>query len=215
MTRKYRKSFYGVTTIIVSLAIFLFVIVVVLSFFYFFKYQITLVMRDVYIWNKVQEVPLSLLSMDINDESFVSRMNKVYYLGDDGEEKKLINEVDYIVSNQLSLESRRPYTFLISVCGISLNKEISEAGECKCLKCGGGSCFGGLWYECSDGCGANKGKDCCHKTPFGDCKEGGGDVNLCFSTKTTYSAGFPFPLTFNGTDNFIDSISYKIVEMEY
>ncbi len=214
MMKKYRKSLWPVTGIMVTIGALLFVIVIVLVFFYFFKFHITLTMMEQYVWNKVQEVPLSLLSMDIGDESFVSRMNKVYYLGDSDEKEELKNEVDDIVTKQLLLGAftRRPYTFLISVCGISLNKEVIEAGDCECERLGG--IPGGPFYECSAGCGPNEGKDCCVRTIAGDCKAEEGDVTLCFSTKKIYSGGFPFPLTFN-TINFVDSISYEIVQFEY
>ena len=71
----------------------------ILYFFFVFKAHATLVARDEYIWNKVQELPLSLLSMDVGEESFVSRMNKVYY--ELADKDLLKDETSDVISKQL------------------------------------------------------------------------------------------------------------------
>ena len=214
MKREYRKSIFGVTPIVVSIAIYLFVIVTVLAFFYYFKYQITLVMRDQYSWNKFQEVPLNLLSVDIGDESFVSRMNKVYYFGDGDEKEQLKNEVDNIIKKQIfpvgvapasaeimigdiEITHKTPSTLIVPGCEIVTG--LCSAGVCDCI-CGNECPLAGKYL------GSVLGGHKCKLL----------DVYQCLSGEIPkiYSAMFPFPLVFNGKDEFVDVISYNVIQTE-
>jgi len=206
MKRKYRKSIFGVTPIVVSIAIWLFVIVTVLAFFYYFKYQITLVIQEQFLWNKIQEVPLDLLSMTLDGEMLVSKVNKVYYGYGDG--SKLKDIIDGNISRQLFYffeETEYPLKAVINIGGISLSTYLEG---CKLLE---ESCGVNCWkFTCSDKCGSNEGKYI--EVVQYAMKP---SLDFCFYTTKTrieYSAKYPFPLTFNGTDKFVDELSYEAIE---
>jgi len=207
MTGKYRKSIFGVTAIMVSIAIFLFVIVTVLSFFYFFKFQITLVIKDQYLWNKIQEVPLDLLSMNLDGERFVCRINKVYYLGGDEEKKQLREQIEGNISKQLFyfLEGAQyPLKAVIYIGEIKITKYLEG---CELLEEYQGS---GWWkFYCSDDCGENAGKGILVQSYA--LKPSLGFCLYMTETPIEYSAKYPFPLTFNGIDKFVDELSYDAV----
>ena len=117
------KSFAGATAIVVAIVINIFVIAIILTFFYAFKYQISLVILEQYLWNKYQDVPLSLLATDIEGESFVVRANRVYYgFLDAGQFRTDVNE---IVKNQVSPTGPAPATVDVKIAGIKFTGEIS------------------------------------------------------------------------------------------
>lgn len=208
---KYRKSLFGSTAIVVSVAMYLFVIVVVLVFFHVFKFQITKTILDLYNWNKVQEIPLDLLSVDIDDESLVSRVNKVYHGKLD--ENELKDWMDETISKQLFYffgETKYPLTTVIHVGDIEITKYLKGCG-----------CYisdGNIWetYTCTAEC-PRAGEVCWKETiaTMGQ-KPTAKDHNWCMDvdkvTELQYSAKFPFPLTFDGTDKLVDELSYEIIE---
>jgi len=212
MMRKYRKSFFGASAIIVGVAIFAFVIIIILAFFLSFKYQITLVIREQYLWNKVQEVPLDLFSMDIDGESFVSRMNKVYHGFDDKD--ALRDAVDNFVTKQLFYSLEEENYFLeanVKVGGMRITKPIGCRvidGHCNIFGC---DCL------CSDNCGDESGEYIGFASRHTSC-----DVEFDLSNCITElpkgafyrSILYPFPLTFDGTDVFVDELFQEIIEVE-
>jgi len=208
MTKKHRKSISFLTGIIAMIGAYLFVIIIVLIFFYFFKFHVTVVIQEQYLWNKLQEVPMSLLSMSLDDESFVSRMNRVFYGFD--EEEWLRDRIDDIILKQVFYLygeiTEYPLTFVISINGIQITEHLVG---CHVY----GKDVGPLLDECycSDECGTNAGK---YLGDHLNC-EWAYSVDLCLyttGTRVEYSAEFPFPLAFNGTDNFIGVISYEVIE---
>jgi len=208
---KYRKSFGGVA-IVVSIAMFLFVIVIVVSFFYFFKFQITLYMGDVYIWNRVQEVPLDLLSMDVDRELFVINGNKVYYGFLDREEFR--DKIQNNINDQLFYftgTENRPFGYSIWAFGMKIDEEPVgfEGAACGCTE---DRPYTSNAYNCNDNCAPHKRGEYCgwwSGIPgFNDYR----DDTVCFDTIETYQAEYPIPLTFNGTDKLVDEIRYKVVE---
>ena len=215
MKRKYNKSIFGATAIVVSIAVFIFVIVIVLSFFYFFKFQIGLVIRELYLWNKFQEMPLSLLSMDMDDESFVIRMNKVYYFGTDEEKEEFKNKIDGIVKEQIFPVGVTPATAEIMIAGIAITEEIPCTLIVPGCEIVTGICSSGVCdCHCGDECplpfagkylGSVVGFVATCRRTYDICECVSGDV------PKIYSARFPFPLTFDGT-KFTDELSYEIIE---
>ena len=183
----------------------------VLYFFYVFKAHATLEAREEYVWNKVQEMPLSLLSMDIDKESFVSKMNKVYYSKEDANQLK--TQLNKMIMNQLFYEwystTEYPYKYFINVGGFSF----SGAGECACS---------GPWhapvtgeYKCNSDCGVKAGESCSVVVLEGlfGLKAYVPSNRKCYGKNVTkYGASYPFPLTFNGTDDVINIISYEVIE---
>lgn len=218
--RKYRKSQFGVDAIIVGVAIFVFVIVITLTFFYFFKYHITLVIRDQYIWNKVQEVPLSLFSTDIDGESFINKANKAYYgFNDKGEFMGLIkNIINSTIFYDYNVEYR-PFAYSVNIFGTTVSEGyVTPSGGCKCDKI---IAYGSniYYYGCSDGCAVDKqGRPCGEKKDATWDDRSSWDTRddmLCYETNkenTIYEVSYPVPLTFNGTNKLIGNISYKVAE---
>jgi hypothetical protein len=163
-------------------------------------------MLDEYRWNKVQEVPLDLLSMDIDRESFISKMNKVFYKKLD--EDQLKNKIDKIISDQLFYLTggvQRPFDISINIGGIKITKELPG---CTVYE---DPMQEGVWTcRCSANCAKPEGTDVGSFDKSGQCAP---LINLCISSvSSVYSAKFPFPLTFNGTDKFVDELSYNVVE---
>lgn len=189
----------------------------VLIFFYVFKVNVDLQMREGYFWNKLQEIPLDLFSMSLDDESFVYKMNKVYYLGTDAEKEQLRDKIDYILDIQVFNYSKGlqyPLDAVITIAGIELSKQFEgckiEERECEDndeTKC---HCY------CSSSCGKNSDtKLSSSKHKQSDCEKDF-DVNECIpylvETQIKYSAKYPFPLTFSGTEKFVDELSYDAIE---
>jgi len=205
--KKTNKGIFA--SMIITLAMYVFVIAVVLLFFYFFKYHITMQMWDEYRWNKVQEIPLSLLSMDIDGEPFVARVNKAYYGSLD---KKLdeLNKIDDIISEQLLSQEGYIFNAVINITGMRIQASSEGCGCNNCLSSGGSK---QCW--CSGGC-IREGKDCYVGTAGSNPPDS--SHNWCRGLTPIigtryYSAKFPFPLTFNGTDDFTTEISYDVVEI--
>jgi hypothetical protein len=201
--------------VIMMFVIYLFAVAIVVVFFYFFKYHITITMLDEYKWSKVQEVPLDLLSIDLNGESFVSKMNKVYYGFYDS--SKLRDETKEYVYNQFFYSlGGNPKGIIFSVDIGNLNI-VSAKSPCTCND---NRLFGTALqhnrYLCSDNCvdvtGKSLGGRSCETwDTWGRLR---GDIKKCVYSESYYSAGFPFPLTFNGTENFIDSLNYEISDQK-
>lgn len=201
MLNKHRKGFV-ISSAIVSLALYTFVVLLVLIFFTQFKYHVSLEIKDEYRWNKVQVVPMNLLTIDVGNESFVSRMNKAHYGFAD--ETQLLDETHDMLNKQLYYgltPGTYPFGYVISIS----NKTISETqfSGCKCK-------LVNLRWRCSNDCAFSKKGNLCEKWVLGNRLPA---PEKCFEVGTVYyKASYPFPLTFNGTDKFIDIMSYEIVE---
>jgi hypothetical protein len=207
-----RKGFFeiGITAAVLACAI---AVASVLIFFYVFKVNVDLQMREQYLWNKVQDVPMDLLSMDVEGESFVYRMNKVYYGYE--EESNLGSKTSGYISKQLIyfLEGPvRPLEAVIVIDDISIVKYLEGCTVNSEAHCEGGDCA--YVCKCSAGCSKPEG-DIVGSTWMTDtCKEEFLDKCLyTTNTRVQYSANFPFPLTFNGTDKLVDELSYKAVQV--
>jgi len=192
---------------IIMVAIYIFAVLVVVIFFYFFKYNISIIILDEYRWNKVQEVPLSLLSMDVDGESFISKVNKAYYNILSDEEKKQFQTDSYsIITNQMFYEYQGiPPEIGFNILIGSVVKITKGDPDCRCLYSS---------FTCSD--------ECPEKTRGQDCTitmyPGGPpltDDKKCFIYGYIYySEKYPIPLVFNGTDKFVDVLSYDVVEVK-
>lgn len=181
----------------------------VLIFFYVFKVHVEIQIREQYVWNKVQEMPLDLLSMDIEGEPFVSRMNKVYYEFIDKDSFK--TEVNDKTLRQIFYHFETPeypFEYFITIGNMTL----TGSKDCSC---------DGPWYayltgdfECNIHCGGSiPGRPCGRflslNAPFWY-----PDNSLCFGkTKKVYRGMYPFPLTFDGTANFTNVISYEVIQI--
>jgi len=204
-----KKGDFGVGLLIVVIGL-IFVLGGVLYFFYVFKAHAALEARDEYIWNKVEEVPLDLLSMNIENESFVSRINKIYYGFIDMESTRI--KLRDIIHKQLFYSyttTLYPYEYFITIGGLSFT------GQTGCT-CNGQmfAHFTGAW-TCSGGCGLYKDENCAKVWFYIPPSQPiyVPDSSKCFGkTEAIYNAAYPFPLTFNGTNNLITIISYEVAE---
>jgi len=176
----------------------------VLIFFYVFKVDIELQMREHFIWNKVQEVPLDLLSMDVDGEPFVVYANKVYYglIKDKNQFRisvhdKINNQIFYFFEE---VGEEHPFSYEIYIFDVLIDEKPAwfDPGGCGCTEI-----EGGLVYLCNDECGAKAGEFCGFDVGFD---------SLCFDTVEKYQAEYPVPLTFDGTNDLVDKIFYKVVE---
>jgi hypothetical protein len=210
-------------SMIMLLVVYLAACAIVFIFFHFFKYHIIKTVLDEYRWNKIQEIPLALFSMDMDGESFVSRVNRVYYLGSNNEKNQLKEKIDDTISNQLFYyfeETEYPFRVMIKVDGIEVITKYVEACEIEERDCTtksppvppGKECHCYCSAECPS-YSANK-KLTTSKVDEGRCTIHY-DISDCVVRKpVVYSAKFPFPLTFDGTDKFVDELSYKIEETQ-
>lgn len=192
-------------SMIMLLVVYLFACAVVLVFFYFFKYHITTTVLDEYKWNKVQEVPLGLFSMDIDGESFTSKMNKVYY-GLEPEDEFVKKMHEDVINQQLFYQfpsDKRPFGYVVSVGDITIS-EMKVDPNCRCVRSDATHCY------CSDEC-PKAGEPCGREVPWWIFTKVECDPSLCSHTKIELSEKFPFPLTFDGTDRFTDLMLYKVV----
>ena len=208
MTRTKKGSIF--LSMIMLLVVYLFAVAIVVVFFYFFKFHIITTILDEYRWNKVQEVPLDLFSMDVNGESFVSRMNKIYYGFIDMEPTKI--KLRDIIHKQLFYSytgTKYPYEYFITIGNLSFTGQ----SDCTC----NGKMFAhftGAW-TCSGGCGLYKDENCAKVWFYIPPSQPiyVPDSSKCFGkTEAIYNAAYPFPLTFNGTNNLITIISYEVAE---
>jgi len=183
----------------------------VLYFFFVFKAHATLEARDEYVWNKFQEMPLGLLSMDIDNESFVSRMNKIYYKFIDMESTRI--KLKDIIHKQLFYfytTTEYPYEYFITIGNLSFTEE----ADCYCK--GGWFAYNTGDWTCSGSCGLHDGENCARVwariPPFG-APIYVPDSSKCLGKwEAIYSAVYPFPLAFDGTNNLITIISYEATE---
>jgi len=149
-------------SMIMMFVIYLFAVGLVVVFFYFFKFHISITIIDEYRWNKVQEVPLSLLSMDVEGESFVTKVNKIYYKF---EPEDKLDEVKEMVNKQLYFvfgDEPPNMGYILTIGEITVTQS-KKYPDCKCepavelvptLKCQGGcgdkegaSCVGGYTQD--------------------------------------------------------------------
>lgn len=210
----------GIVIVIIVVSV---VVVSILYFFYVFKFNVKERAYDEYTWNKIQEIPLSLFSMDVKKKSFVSIVNKVYYFPDDAESffylysdiPKFINwqlfylkegipsNLGYIISVDRGTETD-PLTFSQA----PLDPEIDPEMRCRCLPAEAPPFEPTPYFECDNYC-PNHDKPCGKDYPWGR----GPAPELCFNVEIMpYSASYPLPLTFDGTDEFTTTISYNAVE---
>ena len=206
-----------IITIIVTVAL----IGSLLYFFFVFKFRTKSQAHDEYTWNKIQEIPLSLFSMDIEKKSFVSIVNKVYYFPDDAESSLyLYYDVPNFVNQQLFyLIGGKPSNlgYIISVdtgtetAPLTFSQTPTTETYCRCLPAEAPPFEPLLYFECNEDCLSGHDKPCGKEYPWGR----GPAPELCFDAEVIpYSASYPLPLAFSGTDDFITTISYNALEYE-
>jgi hypothetical protein len=202
-----RKGFIemGIIASVLCVAI---AIASVLIFFYFFNVNVELQMREQYIWNKVQDVPMDLLSVDVDGESFVYKVNKVHYKQAD--ETQLKNRMGEIINKQLFYffgGATSSLTAVIRIEDIVITSSNTYIGDCKIEQ--RGSCEFGRKYYCSADCIDHPDEYLgCYLFPMRP------SIEECLTAVIDrYSSTFPLPLVFNGTDQFIVTLSYEITEL--
>jgi len=211
-----KKGFFE--SMIMMFVIYLFAVALVVVFFYFFKYHITITMIDEYRWNKVQELPLDLLSVDIDGKPFVSGVNRVHYLGNNDEKEQFKKGMDDTITNQFFnylTGAEYPFRATIKVDGIEvITKYVESTCKLEVRDCEeeGIPAEDYCHCYCSDACKLkNKQLTVSKREKYMACI--GFDVSDCTIRKPVfYSAKFPFPLIFNGTDKFVDELSYEVEE---
>jgi len=196
----------------------------VLIFFFVFKFHVDLQMKETYNWNKIQEIPLSLLSMDVDDQSFVSKMNKIYYLTDEGdiERDQFKDIIDGNISKQLFYylgSVQHPFEVEINIAGIEISEYLEGCmiveGECtdKIPPGSGRECH----CFCSGGCGSSSNEQLTiSKVDENTCNRDYSidDCIYVIGETVKYSAKYPFPLVFSGTDKLVDELSYRAEEVK-
>ena len=193
-------------SMIMLLIVYLAACAVVFIFFHFFKYHIIKTVLDEYRWNKIQEIPLALFSMDIDRESFTLKMNKIYYELEP-EDEFVTKMHEDVINQQLFYQfppDKRPFGYFITIGKTTLSevKEVQPNCECEVRS----DCGDPPWYYCSDDCGSPC-TNCGVEDRFGNIWP---DERFCYPTEAKfYAEEYPFPLTFNGTERFIESLSYE------
>ncbi len=79
--------------IVAKWAIIIFLILSILVFFVTFKYHVKLTVAEYYLWGKQYDIPLALFSINMNGDSSVVALNKIYY-GDNSLKENLREILD-------------------------------------------------------------------------------------------------------------------------
>lgn len=186
--------------------------ITMLTFIYWlftFKIHIFEIIIEEYHYNRVQEIPLTIISSDYEGESFVERVNKAYYGFEIGNLKNSVRETTI---QQVGEE----YWWSIVIGNLYFGK---IAGE-DCVVSFDMSIDGRFLYcKCSEGCPLSgrivATKDTsipeippqpfyCNKPELLVICLGSLTVNVTFFNDT-----FPFPLVFNGSDKFITEMMFN------
>jgi len=187
----------------VFVALFLFI------FLYCFKYHITMMMIDYYLWNREYDIPLALFSTDINTnpdgdekyESSVVVLNKIYYgkyadSDEDSEMNKVKGELRDIINEWYGYKEESGFWTMIFG-NVTI---MAMPNPCECVPTGPIWC---KYYVCKwapecDG-GEQEFRDvrgqCCDPTTNVPCNEAHGDV-----IGVQHLGLYPLPIVFNGTD---------------
>jgi len=207
MLRKNEKGIGLSATLIIGFAIYTLIILLVVIFFLLFQYNVELEIRDEYLWNKVQDVPLNLLSLTFDREPFVSKMNKFYYgfLTED-EKNDFIDETRTIITDQLfylytGCPPDCPIGYVIRISDILISQ--TKTVGCQCKRVHATRC------ECSGEC-PNAGKSCGVEVKWGPFTKVVEDDGKCYKG-IEFGAEFPFPLAFNGTNKLTYPVFYYAV----
>lgn len=212
MIRTGRKGGIFVSMIIL-LVIYLFAVAIVLVFFYFFKFHITTTVLDEYRWNKIQEVPLDLFSIDVDGEQFVSKMNKIYHKFEPEDQldkvKKMVNSQLYFAFGDVPPN----IGYILTIGEVTVSQ--SDYPDCGCKPAVE---YFSVTYKCQGGCALDlEGEDCVGGYTYNQMgtPQAYPDPKKCFYVGLVeYHGDYPFPLTFNGTDKFIAGLSYDAVVYE-
>jgi hypothetical protein len=194
------------------------VISTILFFFFSFKIQTRSESYDEYLWSKVQEVPLSLFSVDFKDETFVTNMNLLYYNKGEEEVNNYIKTIRDTVNKQLFYltgheDSNLGYTITIKTKKdpIIIQTEFKGQEGCTCVSKEAPKAEEVPYFECEN-CGQKTGEPCGREYRSG---ERGPDVQLCYDPKVIhYSKNYPMPLVFSGEDKFLTTIDYNAIELK-
>ena len=163
-----------------------------------FKIHIYQVIVEEYHYNRVQEIPLALISSDFEGKSFVERVNKAYFGFYSEEEKKEFEKgVSEIVTEQVG----EGYWWSLSTENVSFSSVLLEIGSCRVIESHPHSVPVGTICQCSDEC-PNAGEIVALFPSYTSCDKpsilarcmGSLTINITFFNET-----FPFPLVFNGS----------------
>ncbi|MFH8120422.1 MAG: hypothetical protein QXS37_06475, partial [Candidatus Aenigmatarchaeota archaeon] len=146
--------------------------------------------------NRVQEIPLAIISSDYQKEAFVEKINKAYY-GFYSEDE--IDEFKKVVKDITIAQVGEAYTWEISIEKYSFSKtgcDVIVWPE-----------YNLICYKCSDECPVEI--EYCvdpslpYELTLADCL-GSLTINITFFNET-----FPFPLTFNGSSKFVTEMRFN------
>ncbi len=205
------KKIVGIFTPILGALWIIFVV-----FFYFFKFHVTTTILDEYRWNKVQELPLSMLSIDLKGESFISRLNKVHHLQSSNEKDALQKDLEDTIQKQMFqafTAQQYPFKARIKIGQIEITTQFVESCDIEEYDCvtEGFPAVTKCDCKCSADCGVNANKKLT-STKIENCYFYY-ELDDCIIRKpVVYTAKFPVPLFFNGTDNFVEELYYQIEE---
>jgi hypothetical protein len=196
----------------VLVAIYVVVFASILIFFQTFKYHVWKVLVEEYMWNRVQDEPLSILSMDIDGQPVVMQMNKFLFkqypqdLID-----KLRGNISYQIFGSTDPSPNLNFGYRINISDMVISGKAANP-DCGCTKVGQ-EFEGGTGYVCNDNCAQNmRGNDCGLIVYYFFGKKDTRDSTKCFNAFARYNMIYPFPLSFNGTWNFITNLTYEIEE---
>lgn len=194
----------GVGLLAIGIAILLggLAITAIMFIFWLFTFKIHIFQRIIeeYHYNRVQEIPLTIISSDYEREGFVEKFNKAYYGFYSQQEIENFKEVVkknttaqvgeaywwYLVIENLRI-GKSPYE-LCRVREIIEKSELPPYEETRYCYCSGCPIYKKVKAEIYS---------CEAVLPLSECL-GSLTVNITFFNDT-----FPFPLVFNGIDDFI------------
>ncbi|MEM5790450.1 MAG: hypothetical protein QXP77_00100 [Candidatus Aenigmatarchaeota archaeon] len=206
--------------ILASVVIVLSIPITIIMFIYWlytFRIHIFWIITEMYHYNRLQEIPLALISSDFKNESFVEGVNKAYY------NFYSVYEVEENVNKILKKQVGEAYGLYIRINGMGFHLE--EYGDCNVFSkhsVGDFYCFctqecprGGYEVPISDEI-VDK---CYDEENFAECLDseclkGILPLRECIGEKslskniTYFYDTFPFPLVFNGS-TFIEKMWFE------
>lgn len=190
MRKKTKGQFGGLLAeFVIAAFIVLFVIIFITSF----KIHVTQAMIDYYFWGKEYNIPLALLSTDIDIkdenrfESSIVIFNKIRYFKDEGLKENLRNNLRNVIEAWFPGVSQSDYTREYTLkFGEKKEEVIEKTRDCTCTW---PSATEGL--KCTSGCGPKAGESCRNQAECVPKNE--------MVTEVNNLGIYPLPVVYNGT----------------
>ena len=186
-----------------------FIIAAILIFMYQFKYHISQMMVDYFLWGKEFNIPMALFTTDIQGETSVVALSKIVYkVGSNQDQIK--NELNAIVDDWF-VPASASYQYNLQMGDISITK-IGSTATCQCMShsyYGDGMSPRAYQYLACEGstCGSKTGMPCGGLT-------GENCIDNAKVIKRENVGLYPLPLPYNGTTRIVPLMFSSVVQVQ-